>query len=44
MFKSWLPAAGLQLRNQAAEEVYRRVPRKVERAKRFDLWCCVPIE
>ncbi|CAA9233526.1 MAG: hypothetical protein AVDCRST_MAG42-1260 [uncultured Chthoniobacterales bacterium] len=44
MFKSWLPAAGLQLRNDAAEELYRRVPRRVETAKRFDLWCCVPVE
>lgn len=44
MFKSWLPAAGRQLRNEAAEELYRRVPRRVKRAKRFDLWCCVPLE
>lgn len=42
MFKSWLPAAGLQLRNEAAAEVYQRVPARLD-GRRFDLWCCVPV-
>ncbi len=44
IFKSWLPAAVLELRNEPAEEIYRRVPRNVATAKRFDLWCCLPVE
>ncbi|HEX8215871.1 MAG TPA: AraC family transcriptional regulator [Allosphingosinicella sp.] len=43
LFKSWLPAAGLALRNEPAEEVYRRVPAEIG-WERFDLLCCVPIE
>ena len=43
MFKTWLPAAGLSLRDEPAEEVYRRVPAEIG-WDRFDLLCCVPIE
>jgi DNA gyrase inhibitor GyrI len=43
MFKSWLPAAGLNLRDEAAEEVYQRPPSEIG-WETFDLLCCVPVE
>lgn len=43
LFKSWLPAAGLDLRGAPAEEVYRRIPAEIG-WERFDLLCCVPVE
>ncbi len=43
LFKSWLPAAGLNLREAAVEEVYRRTPEEIG-WERFDLLCCVPVE
>ncbi len=42
LFKSWLPANGLELRDEAAEEVYRQSPAEIG-WERFDLLCCVPI-
>jgi len=43
LFKSWLPAAGLELRDEPAEEVYRRVPAEIG-WESFDLMCCVPVK
>ena len=42
LFKSWLPAQGLPLRDAPAEEVYRRTPAEIG-SERFDLLCCVPV-
>lgn len=42
LFKSWLPAAGLDLRDAPAEEVFVRVPAEIG-WDRVDLMCCVPI-
>jgi len=41
-FKSWLPASGLSLREEPAEEVYRKTPAEIG-WERFDLLCCVPV-
>lgn len=43
LFKSWLPAAGLALRDEPAEEVYLRIPEEIG-WDRFDLLCCVPVQ
>lgn len=43
MFKSWLPAAGLDLRDAAAEEIYRQTPEALG-WERFDLLCCIPVQ
>lgn len=43
LFKSWLPASGLDLRNVPAEEVYRQTPAEIG-WDRFDLLCCVPVQ
>ena len=43
LFKSWLPASGLDLRNVPTEEVYRRTPAEIGWG-RFDLLCCVPVK
>lgn len=43
LFKRWLPGAGYELRDEAAEEVYRRTPADIG-WERFDLLCCIPIE
>lgn len=43
LFKSWLPVAGHNLRNEPAEEIYRQLPADIG-WERFDLLCCVPIE
>jgi AraC-like DNA-binding protein/DNA gyrase inhibitor GyrI len=42
LFKSWLPAQGLDLRDAPAEEVYCRTPAELG-WERFDLLCCVPV-
>lgn len=41
LFKSWLPASGLSLRDEPAEEVYRKLPEEIGWSE-FDLLCCVP--
>jgi AraC family transcriptional regulator len=43
LFKGWLPAAGLDLREVPAEEVYLRTPAEIG-WERFDVLCCIPIE
>jgi AraC family transcriptional regulator len=43
LFKSWLPAAGLALRDEPAEEVYLRMPEEIG-WDRFDLLCCIPVQ
>ncbi|MCR2832457.1 AraC family transcriptional regulator [Parerythrobacter lacustris] len=42
LFKSWLPASGLDLRDAPVEEVYRRLPEDIGWSA-FDLECCVPV-
>jgi AraC family transcriptional regulator len=42
LFKSWLPASGLDLRDEAAVEVYRKLPEEIGWSN-FDLLCCVPV-
>lgn len=42
LFKSWLPASGLDLRDEPAEEVYRALPEDIGWTD-FDLLCCVPV-
>jgi AraC family transcriptional regulator len=42
LFKSWLPASGLDLRPAPAEEVYRKLPEEISWTE-FDLECCVPV-
>jgi AraC family transcriptional regulator len=42
LFKSWLPASGLDLRDAPAEEVYLRLPEDIG-WEQFDLLCCVPV-
>jgi AraC family transcriptional regulator len=42
LFKSWLPASGLDLRDEPAEEVYCKLPEEIGWSA-FDLWCCVPV-
>lgn len=42
LFKSWLPASGLDLRDAPVEEVYLRLPEEIGWDK-FDLLCCVPV-
>lgn len=43
LFKSWLPASGLDLRDEPAEEIYLKLPEDIGWTE-FDLLCCVPIE
>jgi AraC family transcriptional regulator len=42
LFKSWLPASGLDLRDAPAEEIYLKLPEEIG-WEQFDLLCCVPI-
>ncbi len=42
LFKSWLPASGLDLRDAPAEEVYCQLPEIIGWST-FDLACCVPV-
>lgn len=42
LFKSWLPASGLDLRDEPAEEVYGQLPEDIGWTT-FDLLCCVPV-
>lgn len=42
LFKSWLPASGLDLRDAPVEEVYRQLPEDIGWSA-FDLECCVPV-
>lgn len=42
LFKSWLPASGLDLRDEPAEEVYLKLPEDIGWTT-FDLQCCVPV-
>ena len=42
LFKSWLPASGLDLRDEPAEEVYLKLPEDIGWTE-FDLLCCVPV-
>lgn len=42
LFKSWLPASGLDLRDAPAEEVYLKLPEDIGWTE-FDLLCCVPV-
>lgn len=42
LFKSWLPASGLDLRDAPAEEVYLKLPEDIG-WEQFDLLCCVPV-
>ncbi|MGL5837509.1 MAG: AraC family transcriptional regulator [Sphingorhabdus sp.] len=42
LFKSWLPASGLDLRGEPAEEVYLKLPEDIGWTE-FDLLCCVPV-
>lgn len=42
LFKSWLPASGLDLRDEPAEEVYLALPEDIGWTD-FDLLCCVPV-
>lgn len=42
LFKSWLPASGLDLRGDPAEEVYLKLPEEIGWSE-FDLLCCVPV-
>lgn len=42
LFKSWLPASGLDLRDEPAEEVYLKLPEEIGWTQ-FDLLCCVPV-
>lgn len=43
LFKSWLPASGLDLRDESAEEVYLKLPEDIGWTE-FDLLCCVPVD
>lgn len=43
LFKRWLPAAGLALRDAPAEEIYRRTPAEIG-WHRFDLDLAIPVE
>ena len=43
LWKSWLPASGLHLRDEPVEEVYLRTPAEIGWTA-FDLDCCVPIQ
>lgn len=42
LFKSWLPASGLDLRDTPAEEAYLGLPEDIG-WEQFDLLCCVPV-
>lgn len=42
LFRSWLPASGLDLRDEPVEEVYLKLPEDIGWAT-FDLLCCVPV-
>ncbi len=42
LFKSWLPASGLDLRDEPVEEVYLQLPEAIGWTQ-FDLLCCVPV-
>lgn len=42
LFKSWLPASGLDLRDAPVEEVYEQLPEDIGWST-FDLECCVPV-
>lgn len=42
LFNSWLPASGLDLRDEPAEEVYLKLPEIIGWTE-FDLLCCVPV-
>ncbi len=42
LFKSWLTASGLDLRDEPAEEVYLKLPEDIGWTE-FDLLCCVPV-
>ena len=42
LFKSWLPASGLDLRDAPVEEAYRQLPEDIGWSA-FDLECCVPV-
>lgn len=42
LFKSWLPASGLDLRDAPAEEIYLKLPEDIGWAE-FDLLCSVPV-
>lgn len=43
LFKSWLPATGLDLRAAPAEEVYHRTPDEIG-WDRFDITLAIPVE
>ncbi len=43
LFKSWLPASGLDLRDAPAEEIYRRTPDEIG-WEQFDLTLAIPVE
>lgn len=43
LFKSWLPASGLDLRNAPAEEIYHAVPDQIG-WERFDLTLALPVK
>lgn len=43
LFKSWLPASGLNLRDAPAEEIYHQTPNEIG-WERFDLTLAIPLE
>lgn len=43
LFKSWLPASGLDLRDAPVEEIYRRSPETIG-WERFELLACIPVQ
>jgi AraC family transcriptional regulator len=43
LFKSWLPGAGVNLRDAPAEEIYHRTPDEIG-WERFDLTLAIPLE
>lgn len=43
LFKSWLPASGLNLREAPAEEIYHRLPEEIG-WERFDVTLALPLE
>ncbi len=43
LFKRWLPASGLNLREAPAEEIYHRLPEEIG-WERFDVTLAVPVE
>lgn len=43
LFKSWLPASGLNLRDAPAEEIYHQTPNEIG-WERFDVTLAIPVE